>query len=136
MGLRGPKSGNELMAIAQKRRANADNPRLNPIEPPDHLQPSTREWWAGIAPGLEPHQLRILTAAGEAWDRKEQARQAVAELGMSYTDGKGMVRARPECAIERDSRAAFMRGLQQLKLDIEPPKPRNAVFGLSWRDLE
>jgi hypothetical protein len=78
-----------------------------------------------------------LTASAEAWDRKEAARLALAEYGLSYTDSKFMVRARPEVAIERDARAAFMRGLQQLKLDVAPPKPlRNGHgLGISYRDL-
>jgi phage terminase small subunit len=124
------------MMIAQNRRANADHYAKNPVPPPDHLTPSTREWWAAIAPTLEPHQLRTLTAAAESWDRKEQARQALAEHGLSYIDGKGMVRSRPEASIERDNRAAFLRCLHELKLDVEPPKARESGgIGITWRDL-
>jgi hypothetical protein len=48
-----------------------------------------------------------------------------------------MVRARPEVAIERDARAAFLRGVQQLKLDSEPKTPLKNGYGLGvgWRDL-
>ena len=137
MGARGPKSAAEVMATAHRRRISATVHRDNPLDPPGHLQPATQAWWADIAPGLEPHQLRVLTCTCEAFDRKEAAREALAMHGLSYTDAKDMIRARPEVAIERDARAAFMRGLQQLKLDVDPPKPRRngEGLGISWRDL-
>lgn len=50
------------------------------------------------------------------------AREAISEHGMSYTDGKGMVRARPEVAICRDARTQFLRSLRELGLnDTEDP---------------
>jgi hypothetical protein len=53
------------------------------------------------------------------------ARQAIERHGMSYTDDKGMIRSRPEVAIERDSRTGFMRAVRELDLgsDVEPPRP-------------
>jgi phage terminase small subunit len=127
MGLRGPKSTNEIMAIEQARRVNADRFNANPIKPPNHLQPATRQWWEEIAPMLEPFQLHILTAAAESWDRKEQARALLAKHGLSYSDGKGMIRPRPECAIEQKSYASFLRCMHQLRLDVQPPPltPKN-----------
>jgi len=43
---------------------------------PSHLQPATHKWWRDIAKTfvLEPHHLRILTLASEAWDRAQKAR--------------------------------------------------------------
>ncbi|MDA9424019.1 P27 family phage terminase small subunit [Bradyrhizobium sp. CCBAU 53380] len=124
------------MVIAQDRRANAEDFAAKPVQPPAHLAQETREWWLAIAPTLEQYQLRTLTAAAESWDRKEQARQALAEHGLSYVDGKGMVHSRPEASIERDSRAAFLRCLHELKLDVEPPKPREkGGLGITWQDL-
>jgi phage terminase small subunit len=137
MGRRGPKSAAEILAIAQNRRTNAHRRRLNPPEPPDHLTPETQQWWASIAPSLEPHQWRTLTAASEAWDLKETARRVLAQVGLSFVDSKGMIRARPEAAIARDSRAAFLRCLHELKLDVEPPKPRqNGGIGVPWEDID
>jgi P27 family predicted phage terminase small subunit len=123
MGLRGPKSANEVLFNAQHRRENADRFAANPVKPPAHLTPSTKQWWAETAPLLEPHQLRILTAGGEAWDRYQQAREALAKHGLSYTDDKGQVRRRPECTIEKDARAAFLRCMYVLRLDVPPPQP-------------
>lgn len=136
MGRRGPKSAAELMAIAQNRRANVSDYAASPVQLPAHLVEETRDWWLAIAPRLEPHQLRILTCAAEAWDLKEAAQQVLAKFGLSYTDRKGQIRARPEAAIARDSRAAFIRCLHELRLDVPPPKPReNGGLGVTWRDL-
>jgi phage terminase small subunit len=93
------------------------------IKPPPHLRPATRDWFASVLANyeLEPHHLRLLTLAAEAWDRCEQAREAIAEHGAVFNDRFGSPRARPEIAIERDSRIAFARLVRELSLDVEPP---------------
>jgi phage terminase small subunit len=125
MGARGPKSSAELIAIAQRhRRIEADvaaSP-ADPLSPPAHLSPATQAWWKGIIGALEPHQYRTLQAAGESWDRYCEARAVIATEGMSYADNKGRRFARPEVAIERDARVAFLRCMRDLKLDAPPPK--------------
>jgi hypothetical protein len=74
---------------------------------------------------LEPHHRRLLSLAAGAWDRAEEARAALAEHGTTYTDRFGQPRARPEVAIERDSRVGFARLLRELDLDGEAgPDPR------------
>jgi len=94
------------------------------IAPPDHLTPAASAWWASVTDefALQPHHLRLLTLAAEAWDRCEQARQALAEHGLIYTDRFGQPRARPEVAIERDNRIAFARLLRELALDVDAPE--------------
>lgn len=64
---------------------------------------------------------------------KEAARAALATHGLTFTDAKGMIRARPECAIERDSRVAYLRAMRELNLDVDPPKDlnRNSMIGIS-----
>lgn len=89
---------------------------------------------------FEDHQLRLLTCAAEAWDMKETAMDVLAREGLSFTDDKGMIRARPEAAIARDSRAAFMRAVAQLKLDTPPPdeariRNNGRGLGVSYLDL-
>jgi hypothetical protein len=69
---------------------------------------------------LEEHHERLLTLAGEAWDRATEAREALAEHGLTYVDRFDQPRARPEVAIERDSRLAFARLIRELDLDGEP----------------
>jgi phage terminase small subunit len=93
-------------------------------EPPTHLADATRKWWAYVAKThvLEPHHERLLTAAGEAWDRCEEARDALADAGTYYVDRFGQPRAHPAVAVERDSRIAFARLVRELDLDADPPK--------------
>src|SRR5262245_29195629 len=93
---------------------------------PSHLSKKTREWWQRIVEAYEfqDFELRLLTAAGEAWDRKEKAREVIETQGLTYTDRFGQPAARPEVAIERDSRLAFFRCMRQLALSEEPPDNR------------
>ena len=99
---------------------------------PSHLAASTKMWWQVVVEDyeLEGHHLRLLQLAGEAWDRCEQARDALAEHGLTFNDRFGAPHARPEVAIERDSRTAFARILRELDLDVEPPAERSRPPGL------
>ena len=93
------------------------------MKPPKHLKPATAEWFAVVMRdySLEDHHIRLLTLAGEAWDRGQEAREAIAEHGLTFTDRFKAPHARPEIAIERDARIAFARLLRELCLDIDPP---------------
>jgi phage terminase small subunit len=99
----------------------------SPVEtrfsPPKHLRPDTAEWWRSVAKdyALEPHHLRLLTLAAESWDRGVEAREAIAKHGAVYVDRFEQPRARPEVAIERDSRISFARLVRELALDLDPP---------------
>jgi P27 family predicted phage terminase small subunit len=107
------------------------------MKAPRHLQPATRRWWASVVSEyeLDPHHVRLLTLAGEAWDRGQQAREALAVNGLTFTDRHGAPRARPEVAIERDSRIAFARLLRELGLDVQPPSETRpvAIVGNAYR---
>jgi phage terminase small subunit len=94
------------------------------LNAPRHLRPETRKWWLHHTAeyNLEPHHVRLLTLAAEAWDRATQAREALAEHGIVFEDRFGQPRARPEVAIERDSRVAFARMIRELNLDLAPPE--------------
>lgn len=96
----------------------SDKPR-----PPKHLRKPTAAWWQLVSDDfeLEPHHVRLLTLACEAWDRATQAREALAEHGLTFEDRFGTPRARPEVGIERDSRIGFVRTLRELGLDIAEP---------------
>lgn len=93
------------------------------MKAPEHLQPATRKWFSEVtlAFELESHHVRLLTLAGEAWDRCEQARRVIDVEGLTFSDGNGAPRVRPEIAIERDSRLAFARLLRELDLDVSTP---------------
>lgn len=90
---------------------------------PDHLKPETKQWFQDVISEfeLEPHHVRILTLAAEAWDRTQEARAALATNGITYTDRFGAPRCRPEVAVERDSRIAFTRCVRELGLDLPTP---------------
>ena len=97
--------------------------RLNFPKPPAHLRPATRRWFSGVVENyqLEEHHVRLLTLAAESWDRTCQAREVLDRDGLTYTDRFDCPRARPEIAIERDSRIAFARIVRELDLDLDPP---------------
>lgn len=107
-------------------------PTSRTSNPPQHLASPTAAWWASVVATfeLEPHHVRLLTLAAEAWDRAEQAREALAEHGLIFLDRWDQPHSRPEIAVERDSRIAFARLLRDLDLDTGPaPDPRTPRRG-------
>jgi P27 family predicted phage terminase small subunit len=90
---------------------------------PKHLRPGTRRWWQHVVGeyDVQPHHRHLLTLSAEALDSCAKAREILDREGMTYTDRFGQPRARPEVAIERDSRLAFARLLRELALDVEAP---------------
>jgi hypothetical protein len=75
---------------------------------------------------MQPHLFKLLTLAGESWDRGWLPREALAKHGLTYTDRFGSPRGRPEIAVERDSRTAFARLCREVDLDEDamPATPR------------
>ena len=112
------------------RQFNSDHAMS--YQAPAHLTKATQTWFKSVLQdfALEAHHVKLLTQACQAWDRAEAARQAISQHGMTYQDRFDAPRARPEIAIERDSRLAFARLLRELCLDVEPPSeirlPRRA----------
>jgi phage terminase small subunit len=90
----------------------------------------TAQWWRDVVNeyALEQHHERLLTLAGEALDRVEQARKALDEHGLTFIDKAGRPHARPEVAVERDARIGFARLVRELDLDggsapdVRPPR--------------
>jgi phage terminase small subunit len=70
---------------------------------------------------LEPHHLRLLQLACEAWDRTQEARAILADQGLMTEDRYGKPKLHPAAGLERDSRLAFARLVRELDLDGEPP---------------
>lgn len=105
------------------------------LSPPSHLSEPTAKWWDCVVSdfNLEVSHIALLTLAGEALDRCNAARSEIDRLGPTYTDRWGQPRARPEVAIERDSRTAFARLLRELALDgsgaDDSRPPRTADYG-------
>jgi hypothetical protein len=96
-----------------------------PMKAPTHLRPATQRWFSHVTAHfeLEQHHLRLLQMAAEAWDRADAARLTIQQHGMVFEDRFGCPRARPEIAIERDSRIAFARLLREPNLADSPPLP-------------
>ena len=66
---------------------------------------------------LGEHQVRILTIAGETWDRLQQAREILDKDGITFHDDRGNVRAHPAVAIARDCSVTFARLVRDLDLE-------------------
>ena len=94
------------------------------IKAPKHLKPDTGKWFKSVIKDyeLEPHHIRLLTLAGEAWDRCQEAREIVDKEGLTAKDRFGQLRQHPAISIERDCRIAFARLLRELNLDVESPE--------------
>src|SRR5258706_257726 len=88
-----------------------------------HVKPATRKWFRQVLADfeLEDHHMRLLQLAGESWDRGQAARAVLDEKGLTFDDRFGAPRARPEVAIERDSRIAFARLIRELGIDVAQP---------------
>jgi phage terminase small subunit len=100
-----------------------------PAAPPAGLSPAMQRWWQDVVKEyeLELHRLRLPQLACQAWDRCEQAREAIAEHGATYLDKFGAPRTHPQVAIERDSRQAFARLMRDL--DLRPPSSWDLLAG-------
>ena len=97
--------------------------------PPKHLSKAAKIWWKSVVNQyeLQSHHLKLLTLAAESWDRCVEARNGIAEHGLTFTDRHGCRKPSPEVAIERDSRIAFARLVRELGIDVmepdDPPRP-------------
>jgi phage terminase small subunit len=82
------------------------------------LKPETAAWWRSVVRDfeLEEHHERLLTLAGEAWDRAEEARKVTEREGSYYVNRFSEPRSHPAVTVERDARAQFARILRELDL--------------------
>lgn len=98
---------------------------------PSHLSKSAITWWNEVVSRwvLEPHHIKVLQAACEAWDRMQQARRIIDKHGILIQNRYGNLTANPAVAIEKDSRTAFLRAVRELDLDIDPPSDAPRLRG-------
>lgn len=95
------------------------------IKIPAGLSPAARVWWGKITDeyGItDAAGLLLLQNAMEAFDRMNQASDLIKKYGTLTFDRFKQLRANPACTIERDSRAAMLKALKDLNLDLEPLK--------------
>ena len=96
-----------------------------PPRPPKGLSETMKAWWNHVNNRffLEPHHQHLLRLACESYDRCQQAKKILDELGLTYTDKYDCPHPRPENVIEKQSRLDFARLVKQLNLDVEEPEP-------------
>ena len=91
---------------------------------PAHLGDAGLQLWTAIMKDYQIGDaggLALLGQACEAADRVEECRRTIAEQG-AVIRSQGAIRAHPLLAAERDARAAMLRALRYLNLDVEPIK--------------
>ena len=96
-------------------------------KPPAGLRRETAKWWQDVRDEYaldDPAGLYLLETAARAWDRAQEARQAIEEDGLRVKDRFGQFKAHPLCTVERDSLATFRAALKDLNLDLEPLRDR------------
>ena len=98
----------------------------NQHAPPAHLNADTGHWWASVMAkySLEPHHVRLLTLACEAYDSATEASEVLRREGKIFIDRFDQPKPRPEVAIQRDSAIGFARMLRELDLDVAGPTDR------------
>ncbi len=104
-------------------------PKLPPA--PAHLGPDGKKLWADIQTAYvitDPGGQALLRVACEATDRAERCRRLIDDQG-ELVMVRGQPRAHPALAAERDARAAIVRAIRNLNLDLEPLKARGRPSG-------
>jgi hypothetical protein len=97
-----------------------------PAGPPAHLGEDGKVLWLGIQReyGIDDSAgLELLRQAAECADRIGSVRRQIDEHGEMLVI-RGVPRVNPLCAVERDQRAALVRCLRNLNLDLEPLRDR------------
>jgi P27 family predicted phage terminase small subunit len=97
------------------------------IKAPAWLRPETKKWFSSVLADfeLEESDIKLLTLAAEAFDRATQARETIAESGITYTDRLGNIRKHPAVSVEESARIAFARLVRELSIsDSEPVESR------------
>src|SRR5262245_56014300 len=86
---------------------------------PQHLSKEGKTFWNRILRryDMEEHELRVLQAAIESWERMQAAREQLGREGLTIAGREGGMRAHPCIGIERDAKASFAQLIKQLKLN-------------------
>jgi phage terminase small subunit len=103
-------------------------------QPPAHLGPDGLSLWRAVQLEYsidDPAGLELLRQAVEAADRIASVKKQIDESGELLVI-KGVPRVNPLCAVERDARAALVRCIRNLNLDLEPLKARGRPAGASF----
>src|ERR1700674_2974305 len=92
-------------------------PRALP-DPLLHLSAKSKKWWRSVSAEFEltPTDYKVLTAAAEALDSAEEARKQLKREGLTYVDGRGVIKGHPAVIIMRDSAGLFAKLVKMLRL--------------------
>ena len=95
---------------------------MTAIRVPAHLSKPAQALYRAVLSRyiLEEHHVAIFVKSLEAFDRAEAARAVIERDGVLTTSRLGEVKPHPAVSIERDARRAFLAGIKQLGLDVEP----------------
>jgi phage terminase small subunit len=93
------------------------------VRAPKHLRLETKAFWISTVKDyeLEPHHIKLLTGACEAWDRASEAREAINKASAYFTNRHGEIKPHPGLSVERDSRSLFARLIRELNLTADDP---------------
>jgi len=93
------------------------------IKAPKHLSRAAKKLWRSIIDDYaitDDAGLKILQVSLEAYDRCQESREIISSTGLLLKNRFDQPVQNPLLSIERDSRSAFLTGLKNLNLDIEP----------------
>jgi P27 family predicted phage terminase small subunit len=93
---------------------------MSKLKPPQHLSTEAKALWKDICADytIDKAASMILRVTLEAYDRKQEARAAIAKDGATFVDRWGQRKPHPMIAIERDAGLAVLRGFRVLGLDL------------------
>ena len=96
--------------------------------PPKSLSERAKKFWTDIRDEYELDDfggLSLLTCAAESLDRQWEAAAILEKEGLIISDRFKQSRPHPACAVERDSKNAFLASMRALDLCAGPaPKQR------------
>jgi hypothetical protein len=117
---------NEVLDGDEETHLEVVQPASDLAGPPAHLGAAGRDLWCSIQASYaldDPGGLALLQVAAEAADRVAICRRQLDAEGEVIVI-RGAPRAHPAAALERDARAAMIRAIEELHLDIEPLRDR------------
>jgi P27 family predicted phage terminase small subunit len=93
-------------------------------KPPKTLSAPGKRLWRAIAQeiDLDAAGCLMLSVLVEAWQRREEARAAIAKTGACLPDRWGQLKPSPWLSVERDTTLAIQRSFRALGLDLEQEK--------------
>ena len=125
VGARNDKGDGRVHDVSSRAFGDATGERT--AKPPAHLSRGAKRWWRSVmqTTRLGPDAVEILTAAAEAWDRKEDARQLIADEGIVVHDDAGLPLTHPAVQIEGQAADRMARLIRALKVERPPAELRS-----------